>query len=532
MKKIYAYLLSMLAVAPALAIAPATTHHVPGSDRSAKLKIVGQNALTRATTTDDGFILLDEEPVYEPQGTIAHYAMNYTDENYWWAEQCLGYKFDICYDADGKTVYVRTLVPGYNRAQQGDREAWSRGTIDADGAITIPCGQIVYCNDDRSQVLYQEFMTVDEDGYIDTVVDALHLTIDAGGTLSVADDDLSVIAGVYEDDGDNSGFYGYAYDYSFEYVDDYAEITLPEGTEYQQYVLTSDDGGRFVYVAFAGDEVYFKGLTENCPDDVLVGTISDNIASIPVGTLLTSGDLRYYNFYCATAEEEETDEDDDDDWGYTTLNFTPVNELQLNIADRTNITPVDPEVYMCEADYGYTTVETYVNNIRIAAYAGDVAATPATPSIEWYDDYEAFSITIPSTDVDGNYINPDKLTYTLVIDGEDFTFTTDRYEAFAEDLTALPYNFTDGWDVYSSGADKFIYYNGDDFTTAGVYSTYTVDGDARRSAIAYAGDNSGIREVTEESKAGDGAIHDLLGRRLNAVPSHGIIIKDGKKMAL
>ena len=60
--------------------------------------------------------------------------------------------------------------------------------------------------------------------------------------------------------------------------------------------------------------------------------------------------------------------------------------------------------------------------------------------------------------MEGNYINPDKLTYRIYLDGELHTFSPDQYVAIYEPMTDIPSTFTDNYDIYSNGNTKTIFY--------------------------------------------------------------------------
>ena len=98
-----------------------------------------------------------------------------------------------------------------------------------------------------------------------------------------------------------------------------------------------------------------------------------------------------------------------------------------------------------------------------------VPAIPANPSAdEWYDcgdetGYSRFYFTLPTTDVDGNMLDPEYLSYSIFVDnvengvadpeifhftGDDYTFDLD-YDA---DLTEIPYS------LYSNAVDFHDYF--------------------------------------------------------------------------
>ena len=76
-----------------------------------------------------------------------------------------------------------------------------------------------------------------------------------------------------------------------------------------------------------------------------------------------------------------------------------------------------------------------------------VPAVPANPTADdWYDcggvsGNSKFSFTLPTTDVDRNPIDPEKLSYSIYVDGELFTFDAETYsDDLTEDMTEIPYS--------------------------------------------------------------------------------------------
>ena len=91
---------------------------------------------------------------------------------------------------------------------------------------------------------------------------------------------------------------------------------------------------------------------------------------------------------------------------------------------------------------------------------------------------------IPAKDVDGNDIFAALLSYQLLIDrnGEQsvYEFTTDDYFFLEENMTVVPYNFTDYYDIDVAGKQVYIYGDDiDEWNAIGVKSIYTV-GDKSR----------------------------------------------------
>ena len=128
-----------------------------------------------------------------------------------------------------------------------------------------------------------------------------------------------------------------------------------------------------------------------------------------------------------------------------------------------------------------------------------VPAVPANPTLwedSWFDDgtedgYSCFDFLLPTTDVDGNPIDPELLSYSIFTDGDElFTFEADTYTYdLTEDMTEIPYS------IYHAGTDfdasRVYFYRtntGDNplFTERiGIQVYYTVDGVKNASEIVY-----------------------------------------------
>ena len=136
-----------------------------------------------------------------------------------------------------------------------------------------------------------------------------------------------------------------------------------------------------------------------------------------------------------------------------------------------------------------------------------VAAVPADPTAdEWYDcgdesGFSKFYFTLPTTDVDGNILDPEFLSYALWInDGEgnvyQFTFPAEDYTFdLVEDIDEVPYElYTSAVDfntyfVYmyrTNENDNPLFVRDDDHDgNIGIQVFYTVDGEKNASNIVW-----------------------------------------------
>jgi len=160
----------------------------------------------------------------------------------------------------------------------------------------------------------------------------------------------------------------------------------------------------------------------------------------------------------------------------------------------------------------FTNKDSYGEELPFAQYINTVPAVPEAPMIDgWYDggDEEGnsyFIFTMPTTDVDGNLLNPECLSFSIWLDNgngpELFTFDTDTYvnDYLFEDATEIPYwVYAYGYDITGYGCVFYRTNEGDNplFTVnIGVQAFYEVDGVKNGSEIAWAFDpHSSISEM-------------------------------------
>lgn len=93
------------------------------------------------------------------------------------------------------------------------------------------------------------------------------------------------------------------------------------------------------------------------------------------------------------------------------------------------------------------------------------AAKPADPEILAYTPYEDYGYArincdIPTVDVDGNDMLTSKLFYRVFLDiernVEQLTFTPAEYIYLEEEMTEIPYDFTDSYDIYPGAHTLYL----------------------------------------------------------------------------
>lgn len=337
--------------------------------------------------------------------------------------------------------------------------------------------------------------TVGNDGEYDYFVISMGQT---GGTSSYGD---YVINGVFYYEGDDTyeaGFYdgdiyGYVLDDGSIYIEewiyrvlstgDYAGYyltplyvggstltpaeplkvtTFPEGVVATEYVMTYDSGSKSVNLAVDGSDVYIQGMSEYCPEACVKGTKDGNLVTFPAMQYMGEyADMTSYFFYN----------------GETVFTYDP-----------------EKDTYTAKGQvFGVLGNQYYDGNYTnpVIAPVEEKAVMPANPAITaltngnygWYIDFN-----VPLQDVNGDPILGSKLTYIIYTDVEKevapLTFTPATHEMLTEELTEIPYGFTENWDFY----DTQIYLNdlySEDWNKIGIQSIYYGGGETNATEIQW-----------------------------------------------
>lgn len=507
MKKIYTFLLAIILAIPVFAVTGAI-------QKPSKLKTFGSSVVKKASSTAN---LLPGEPIYNPAGEEHTYVMDYREAGTWGDYSYKGLKFSIRFDSDGSTVYINTLTPEYNYMVSGDEMSWIKGTL-AGNDITVAGGQKLCVDTETGDAFYMLVGSLNEDNELQ-YEDEYHLTVADDGSISVAEQSADYRIVAYQDGGEDAGVWAILYDFEITPYTPDAVIEPSANADISTYIMTASSKKRVVDVAFDGDKCYVKGVFTSYPNDWIVGNISGNTVTFSAGQLFTH-DPVYYGRLGLGKENGY-----DDSWNTV---YQRAEEAAFTLSeDRTTLVAVDPEMCLFEDDFYASYVYTSLYNVSFEKFEVKPVA-PATPSVlSWDDDpgYETLILTVPSESVDGEFVNTEWLTYSIMLDGELYTFTRSLYSGISEDMTAIPYDFTDdNWDIISSNDIKRISMFTLDWSEVSVFSTYTVDGVATNSEVS-----TFIRSGVDDVLASDNEsvrYYNLQGIELNGKNlSRGIVIK-------
>ena len=514
-------------------------------------------------------------------------------------------KTSIVYDADGTTVYIKNIVNGMNY-DFGD--SWAVGTLSADGTtITVSLEQTVgwswmydvgirlawgrtVSNDEGTMVSFERDETVTEAVYvIDGETISLQGTSGATEFQNTIEDFVAEgLTCVYEDDGAWPGYLEWN-----TVLTEREPVPVPEiiteqpAGELHSYIrsganiyqgwdgpaMVNQSGMADVVFDEDGETVYLRDVVYEVASNVWVkGTINADRTKItvPMGQYLywdENGEYGMVLQWMSTNVETTTDEEGNEQKVMTVTVHQGVPEATYTIDGETislDNCSGDPNAQFPSNFIATGLGVVYNNDLTFCAMDFNtvynefhlVPAVPADPVLyedSWFDSgeedgYSCFDFTVLAEDVDGNYIDPTHLVYSIFTDDDvPFVFDAATYSYdLTEDMTDIPYEiFSSGYDFDMSRIYFYRTNMGDNpmFTQRiGIQVHYDVPVTSKGRDITIVRNSSNIvywelppsaiSEVRTEPTTTDDAYYNMMGQRFNAgstLPA-GIYIHKGKKI--
>jgi hypothetical protein len=451
--------------------------------------------------------------------------------------------------ADDGKVYIQNLLYGSGNYYGN---AWVEGTIEGN-KLKVPMEQSIYWDDDYQADVVLSWGSTSI-SYNDEGNPVLNFTPDpdvteATFTIDEAANTISLDGGVgnfeaefpdnfvatglgtrWTDDDSFGGFM--AINTVFTYMDPSDLPTViteqPEGDLYSYHrtgaciansffgISLNEQDGK-INVVLNGDKAYIQNPLwyHDGLGTWVAGTYdaATGIITIPTGQYISYYSDYSYGVQVMWGETTVTQSGTDEETGEPTysLGYTVLDEdnIQFQI-DGDKLTLLN-----CKGDINAEFPDNYVATGIMGMYSDDlsmtclefntvgeivnlVPAVPADPTADSWSDcgdesgYSRFGFTLPTTDVDGNMLDPEFVSYSIFTDDDQlFTFSADVYtEDLTEDITEVPYSIYDGgWDFYS-GAVYFYRTNAEGYEplfkeNIGIQVYYTVDGIRNASNIVY-----------------------------------------------
>lgn len=482
-----------------------------------------------------------------PEGTL--YDLYYTSYSYYiyyyyyvYLMELDGVASQLVEGTDGY-VYIKNIIGNYPTG------TWIKGSYNDDGNIEVTFPQKVYTLDyyGTTYDYYVYVMTYDSDNSTYVVYDGDQtMTFSwADGTLTQLNNDYLI--GLTDEDG-TWQYYG---DYNIvATVQTDKAATLPESGTTEDYVLSYYDSyieqNTYVTdVTIDGSDIYVKIKDSDYGiEGYLKGTISGSQATFPTAQLLTIDDT--YNAYVYAINVSVTEEYFDyvEYYGEEYAEYAVYNYYYYSVSGVLSddiVFDYDAEAKTLKSantfllNQGKNNVYYYeLYGAPSLSYYEEKAGTPQTPVIsEYYDYYDSYGYNIivfdySYYDVDGNYMNPDKLYYSIFVDDELYVLYQDEFIYLDEDgMEEVPINYTEGWDIYPYNGYVYFYFYSTGFDKVGVQLIYYGGDEVNKSEIGwyYVNGDTAIDSTKSVSDATVKSITftDVAGRAVSQ-PTKGLYI--------
>lgn len=343
---------------------------------------------------------------------------------------------------------------------------------------------------------------------------------------------------------DDGGWTGYA-DYYQAWYKMKETASVPPATaevsKYQVDYINTDgqEDARIINLAIDGNDLYLGNLSDNAPENWAKGKI-DGDKAVFEGKIYMGVDPvnQTHTFFAALGSEKIWDDvyEAEVDSFYFEKSITFDYDAAAKTLKSDGMFDVNNGLNSV-----YSTVSYEAPQIKPWV---EIPASPKDPELlqfmpfgENYG-YGALQFWFEKTSVDGNLLDANKLYYNLYFDDDLFTAYPDEYANISEEITDIPYYFSDNsFDFIASGDMHTMYYYMTGFTKLGIQTFYK-DGDKvyKSNLVEYAIDEEGnftpietaIKGATAESNTVKSvSFSDLSGRRVSNLAS-GVYLKTMK----
>lgn len=452
-----------------------------------------------------------------PEGTLQWYSTSWMCLFYEYVIDNTGVASQLCYGDNGEVNFYDITSSG--------QDVWTKATIDDEGTIRIPLHGEAGADQRWGKLTLEVANFEIKEGQINAVIipDAEYYVLKrrSDGVIVSDDIDKDWMERTYMVLIDEYGrVYSLCGAITMTPVEDEV-VTPPAGAEVKDYTYLFIQYGNMysmlTQAAYDGNDVYVQGLCDALPDIWLKGEYNEDKTKIVFRSGQYMGPGQYHHYFSAAHQETETIDGEE--------------ELVWKLDDN----------YVCTVSDDGKTI--YLDNEHkfTVTIAGDVAyaidggklieyhetlTTPAAPIISGVEDIEGICVLfyLPTWDVDGNFINPDNLSWRLYFDDQLYTFDPAIYGNLSESMTEIEYGFIDNWDFFFDGEQRVYIYE-DTYKNIGIESVYTLNGESRVSERTYYGTVTGMDSARLDGKKPLRVTYTDLGGRTVEKPCNGLYIR-------
>lgn len=451
-------------------------------------------------------------------------------------------------EGDNGEVYIKDAM---STLRQGN---WIKGQKTVGDTIAVELPQKYYVQDEtdddgnptgNQEYFYLWRMKIDDSGTTlipDEDTQTVKYVMRNDSLIKVDDFSDDVIVGLATEDGEWVGYGDYKNICAK--IND-VPVTPPASVTASTYQLDYGDpavdntDARLVKVAFDGDDVYLGNLTDSTPAAWAKGKVNGDKVVFDGKQYLGIDEEYGCHAYFAPAGKTKVYDSYYDDM-VDSIYFEKQTVFDFDADAKT--LKSDGMFLINGGKKAVSYIGDFYNKPQLKEWA-NIPAAPKDPEIidfmAYDEDYGfgAMQLYIEKTSVDGNMLDQKNLFYNIYFDGELFTFYPDEYIALKDEMTDLPYDFADSFDIYASGASHTVYFYFTGFETVGVQSVYRYEGKEYKSnLVTYDVDENGnlTTAINHAAVSGDSAAGvtgvsytDISGRSVNN-PTSGLYLKTVK----
>lgn len=425
-----------------------------------------------------------------PQGSVACYDLSTRQVTISASYDFSGVKSDLVFSDDGTKVYFPDIITAYGFG------TYAVGELEGN-RVRVRAGQHLYHQDPVYN--YEEndcylaignadgkYITETDEEYVDFIIDADGvISLPASKALLMVDKWGSVI-------GSNAG-------YSYRPVDLNSIVMPPENAQRIQYCmhyktqLMGTDVYRPVNVVSENSKVYIQGVfAENMPQAWVCGEVEGDKVVFGSPALMGVVGNDFLGYFHAGGEPDWSSPvgyafDDKLEFTYDrqTGAFETMGLMLCTLGDK-----ILAESYDMPAFFPVT----------------PHAAEPAKPEVLGFSDYRdgnpgfvVLRFSMYPIDNAGEYIDPERISWRLVADGEPYVFTPEKYSMQKEAKSRFAWGEQDGIDIVFEDYGIYNIWFYDPCATVRVECTYTYEGeDYTVLSEPFVLDPSGVENVCDK----------------------------------
>lgn len=415
----------------------------------------------QTTTPTKPVVTFKAEQVVPPEGSEPEYATltgtYYTYSSTGWSDP-IPVERTVQVVQDGDDVYISSICY-YTKAS-----GYVKGTYTEGNTLVFKTGQ--YFGNAGADIFF---------GGWDETAGEIDATVTFNGEENSFTFNCTI--GMFAASG---GRYGYIEDLKVTISDDIdLPIEPPTDLVTEKWAYTGVDYwhadqevSKTLNIGFYGNDVYIQGLCDYLPGAWVKGTMDGELITFPGYQYY--GQSGNYKLYMR---------------GLTGDSFGD-GDVIFTYDATTNTLTTDQAIFLygeSPSGAGNFAAETNVVIKKIV----EKPATPATPTINtfgFYPSYETVEFDVPVVDTEKEGLIAEKLSYQLFYKDElgtetPIVFTKDLYTKLTEDMSVIPYGFTDDYDIYQGEISLNMDWS--KWTEIGIKSIYTGGDQTHESPISW-----------------------------------------------